>query len=430
MKNKKRFIIWFGIFLLAAIIGTLSRISHILPQYREIVVTSAISMPLSDSITLSGIVEPYEKQEITINSSDEVKKIYVSEGDYVKKEQMLLELDDTDFNNSIKSETISLTKLERDLGKLIKGYNNTEIDDLDITIEQSQIQYDNMLDEYEAAKKKQEQNKTMYDKGYISKTEYEASVKQVDKLQQDIKIHEMKLKNLKDDISKTNDDKKAKIADLKSSIDLAKSNIAISKDAFNKDVRSNIEGKVVECDVTLGQNYLDAKQTVVIYDLSKYIIELNLKQDDIQGLEKNQKVRVKLEALKREYVATIIDMSNEAMPLANDSKDYYVTVKVSIDEPDENIKVGTEVEVVLDKKVKSNAVAIKFDGIIIDEEDRKYVYIFKDNIATRTFVRTGIETDFYVEITEGLISGDQYIINPPERIQKKRSSRVWRYDIK
>jgi len=259
MKNKKRFIIWFGIFLLAAIIGTLSRISHILPQYREIVVTSAISMPLSDSITLSGIVEPYEKQEITINSSDEVKKIYVSEGDYVKKEQMLLELDDTDFNNSIKSETISLTKLERDLGKLIKGYNNTEIDDLDITIEQSQIQYDNMLDEYEAAKKKQEQNKTMYDKGYISKTEYEASVKQVDKLQQDIKIHEMKLKNLKDDISKTNDDKKAKIADLKSSIDLAKSNIAISKDAFNKDVRSNIEGKVVECDVTLGQNYLDVR---------------------------------------------------------------------------------------------------------------------------------------------------------------------------
>ncbi|MGE5631483.1 MAG: hypothetical protein ACM3TR_10350 [Caulobacteraceae bacterium] len=64
-------------------------------------------------------------------------------------------------------------------------------------------------------------------------------------------------------------------------------------------------------------------------------------------------------------------------------------------------------------------------GIIPGTDEKLKDEVIKDDMATKIPVRTGVETSFEVEILEGLIKGDKYIVNPPEDMQEKGSVRIW-----
>jgi HlyD family secretion protein len=109
-----------------------------------------------------------------------------------------------------------------------------------------------------------------------------------------------------------------------------------------------------------------------------------------------------------------------------------VNVEISIDNPNERIKIGYEVEVKIELSIKNEAVVVDFESIMQDKDGKKYIYFVKDNRAQRRPVSTGIETSFEVEIIEGIIQGDKYVVNPPEEMQEKSSMKIWgwRYESK
>ena len=47
----------------------------------------------------------------------------------------------------------------------------------------------------------------------------------------------------------------------------------------------------------------------------------------------------------------------------------------------------------------------------------KYVFTVNGNKAVKTFVETGMETDFEIEILKGIKAGDSYVKNPPATLK-------------
>jgi multidrug efflux pump subunit AcrA (membrane-fusion protein) len=121
-----------------------------------------------------------------------------------------------------------------------------------------------------------------------------------------------------------------------------------------------------------------------------------------------------------------------ALLSAEKAKEAQVSVKVEINNPDEMLKIGYRAEVEIDLKIKPQAVVVDFESIVHDKDGKKYIYYVEENQATKVPVRTGIENSFEVEILEGIIQGDKYLVNPTEDIQKKDSVRIWgwRYEAR
>jgi HlyD family secretion protein len=167
--------------------------------------------------------------------------------------------------------------------------------------------------------------------------------------------------------------------------------------------------------------------------MSKHMVNIQLKQQEALHIKEGMKAKVKVKGLdEKEYEGTVMDVDDVALSSESGGKGSKVNVEISIDNPNERIKIGYEVEVKIELSIKNEAVVVDFESIMQDKDGKKYIYFVKDNRAQRRPVSTGIETSFEVEIIEGIIQGDKYVVNPPEEMQEKSSMKIWgwRYESK
>jgi hypothetical protein len=212
-------------------------------------------------------------------------------------------------------------------------------------------------------------------------------------------------------------DKAERIYKLQSNISVVKENIKNLQSKVDADSRADIDGRVVK---------LDIEDEILVYDLSSYIVNIKLKQQDALYIKDGMKAKLKVKGLdEKEYKGTVLDVAE----VAEGSK---INVKINIDDPDESIKIGYDVEVKIDLNIKMEAVVVDFESIVKDNDGKKYIYFVKNNLARKVPVTTGIETDFEVEIIEGIIQGDSYVVNPPEKMLDVSSMKIWgwRYEYK
>ena len=99
-------------------------------------------------------------------------------------------------------------------------------------------------------------------------------------------------------------------------------------------------------------------------------------------------------------------------------QEYKVKVSVVIDNPKEEVKGGYEADVQFIFKEKEDSIAIGFDGIKEDKTTgKKYVYVVdSNNKVSKKYITIGIESEYYVEIIEGLEQEERYVLNPPESL--------------
>ncbi len=121
-KIPKKFII-IGAIILALIIGLVvflvvrSKMSakHAKPNYA---VAYARVGDITETIEQSGVVEPYERREITSLAKGEIVASPFEEGDYVEEGQMLYRIDDEDAQLNIEKANINLEETEESIRNL------------------------------------------------------------------------------------------------------------------------------------------------------------------------------------------------------------------------------------------------------------------------------------------------------------------------
>ncbi len=425
MKTKHKVIIAIAVVSILTGISIFSIAAEKLPQYRKIVVARTTKRNIAQTINLQGYIEPNSKQEIILNTNQKVAEVYVQEGQEVKVGDLLLKLDESDNAYKLKSEELNLKTAQNELNILLKSENKDK-KELIYSVTQAEIQYKNSIEDLAAAKENFEQNQKLFLEGFVSKEEVDNSKRNMSKSEGTVQLSQIQLDKAREGLNGYAGERQLQIDKLKSNIELIEMNADSLNSKIDISSKALINGKVVRCKLQNNQYPTEENTKVEIYDLSRYVISAYVKQNEAVQLAEGSKAAITIKGLEQKsYVGTVIDVEDTATLSEGSSKVPMVKIKIAIDEPDQNVKVGFETEVKINLNIKSDVAVVNFQAVVEDESGNRFVYIFKDNKAERKLVRTGIESGFSIEIVEGLIPGDQYILNPPERVQDKESFKLW-----
>lgn len=432
MKIKHKVGLLLGIILLISIIGITTIIAAVPAKHRKIVISTAHKKNLVQTVTVEGVVEPNRKQVIELDPAQKVLEVLAAEGQEVKKGDLVLRLDSSDSQYKLTVEEINLKLAERELSKVLKN-EKADKEDVEYAYKQAEIAYTDAKAELEAAQNSLDGDKLLFEKGAISKNEYTESQKAARSQENKLVLKAMELDRAAQSLANFGLDKDEQVFKLRSNISLIQENINNLKSKVDAETRANIDGRIVKLEVEKDQYPSAENSEILIYDMSKHIVNIQLKQQEALYVKEGMIAKLKVKGLdEKEYDGTVIDVDDVALASANGGKGSRVNVKLAIDNPDERIKVGYDVEVKIKLSMKTEAVVVDFESIIQDNDGKKYIYFVEDNVARKRPVTTGIETSFEVEITEGIIQGDRYVVNPPEEMQEKSSVKIWgwRYESK
>lgn len=422
MNIRRKLAVLLGIMLVIIVVGTVFYTASVPSRYRKIEIGTAYRKNLTQSITEEGVVEPLRKQVIAIDKDREILEVLVAEGQTVKKGDLLLRLAASDTDKELAIAGINLKLAEQELSKALKD-EKKELLAAEYSYKQADIELVEARTEWEKAQKSLASDKLLYENGAISKNTYEEAVENSQNMNNKFLLKEMERNKSRQAVESFDADKAEQISKLHGNIDILKESIASLQAKVDSDSRAEMDGKAVKVDID---------DEILVYDDSKYIVNLSLRQQDALYVKEGMKARIKVKGMdEKEYKGTVlkVDAVADASETGASSR---VNVKVDLENPDDSIKLGYNVEVRIDLNIKNEAIVVDYESIVQDHDGKKYLYYVKNDVARRVTVATGIETDYEVEILEGIIQGDRYVVNPPEDMQDKNSVKIWgwRYESK
>lgn len=370
----------------------------------------------------TGNIEANHRNEVALNPSTKVVKVLVKEGQVVKKEDIIAQLDASDLKNQLQKQKINLQNANIQLNQLQGTSLANEINNAKNSVSQSEISLQNAKNNYDDLNKKYSQTKALFDKGFVSKNEFDGAEKALTDAENAMKTAQLSLNNAKNSLSNLTVSSSDKISTQRNQIALIEADIANLQDKIEQcNIRANVDGKVVRNDAKENQ-YPKTGDLVIVDDTSKYKLSLDVSQYDAVNLRKGQKATIKVKGIDKEYAGVVADIQDIAQAKINatgGNQEFKVGVKITFDSIDELIKAGYEgsAEIILNESPSS--IAVGFDAVKEDRaEKKKYVYVINDNKVSKKYIKTGLESEYDIEVLEGLEEGETYVINPPEKLKE------------
>ncbi len=418
MKKRKKLII---AIILIIIITTVAGIKYAgtLKEKIKVVKTEAVAgKNLIKSISVSGIIEPNDSQEIFLSPGQKVLEVYMDENQVVKNGDKLIKLDTTDLEYNLKKGQISLELAKKELEKLKDNENSNTKTTLENTVKQAELSLASAKLKYEEAVRKYENNEKLYEAGFLSKGElndFEMALRDLENNVSNSKIVYENSKITLEDFLNNEDN----IFRQTKQIEITETDLEnLNRNISDSIIKSNITGKIVKMDAKPDQ-YPNQGDVIIIHDLSYYKLSVKVDQYDAVNLKENQEAIIKVKGLAKEYRGKISKIAQTAaIEMSGTNKETKISVNIIIENPDENIKVGYEADadIILDEK--QNVMTVGFESILTDDEGKKFIFISEDNIVKKRYIQTGLESDFDIEITSGLKTGENYITNPPPELKE------------
>jgi len=301
-------------------------------------------------------------KEVNINSDimGKLVKLYVEEGDWVKKGQVLAKLDSTEQFAAYKSAIANV------------GANRANLE----------------FKEQQFKRKKE-----LYHKGLISKENFEniATSVEVDRL--NLENARTELKRAKNRLEKTT-------------------------------IRSPIPGTVMHINVEEGENVITGTMnnpgtvllTVSNLDAMESVADVN--ESEVPLISPNDTARISIEAFPdTEFIGTVYNIAS--MPkygLTNGTGAVEFEVKISIaHHPGMLPGMSASNDIITD--VKNDVLRVPLQAIV-SEKNKKGVYRIQNGSVEFTSVTTGITESRWSEIIEGVNEGDLIVTGPLKILMK------------
>lgn len=112
IKDKKKLGIIAAIVLIIAVIGILSYTKAQKSQIKNVSISKVIKKSIVQSTVVPGTIQPNYRNEITLNNTQKVAKVLVSEGQEVKQGDILVKMDTSDYESELKKAKADLNSAE------------------------------------------------------------------------------------------------------------------------------------------------------------------------------------------------------------------------------------------------------------------------------------------------------------------------------
>ena len=191
----------------------------------------------------------------------------------------------------------------------------------------------------------------------------------------------------------------------------------------NCKVYSPFSGVITAVGTDKEKTYVAGSPIVTIEDVSAYEIETEIDEYDISKIKVGQEVVIKTNGTgDKEFSGEVKSIAPRATVsaagIAASSKvTYKVVISVLSNDPEFKLDMTAKLSIILEKT--ENTITVPYESVQLDNDGRKYVKVQTEevdengkNILQDIYVETGIESDYYIEITGGDITEGMSVIVP------------------
>ncbi|PXV86730.1 RND family efflux transporter MFP subunit [Lachnotalea glycerini] len=159
-------------------------------------------------------------------------------------------------------------------------------------------------------------------------------------------------------------------------------------------------------DVQAAQGATVAEGTALFTIASNEDVKLTvaLTKYDLEDVKEGQTATITLGAST--YTGTVTKISRVAT--TNSAGAAVINADIHIDNPDDNIYLGVEAKVKISVGSASNVVLVPVECINTDK-DGSFCYVVENGTVVRKNVTTGLSSDEYIEVKEGIAEGEEVI---------------------
>jgi HlyD family secretion protein len=362
-------------------------------------------------LNATGYIVAAHKIELAAKVIGKVRWIGVDKGDKVKEGQVLVRLEDDEYRAQLDQAKGNLANLEARLAELVHGSRPEEIAQALANLNSAKADMENARVSLERTRKLVAQTVMSQQNLDDAQARYDSAAAKVNSLQKAYDL--VRIGPRQEQI----DAMRGQVEQARGTVAYAETNLA------NTVIRSPVNGTILERAVEIGEFVTTsfvgdrgAKGYVVsLADLNDLEVELDISQNDFSKLHINQKGTITTDAFPdRKYDGFIREVS----PEANRQK-ATVQVKVKVTHPDDYLRpeMNASVAFLSDEKnapaAPSQAVVVVPASAIRDNR----VFVMLNGRAVVRPVKPGPVSSQGVRIQEGLIGGEDLIVNPPAALK-------------
>ncbi len=412
MNKKKKILTFGGIGILIVAIIVLNFTTNT-DKATKVNAEAADSRKLIETVSASGRIQPQTKVDITSEITGEIISLYVSEGDYVNKGDLLVVLDTVQLRSDVDQARYALSEVKARLtgfkASLQKAEEDFEIQKKlfekeqipEVVFNNAKYTYLNSKANYEATQAQKSQSEARY-------------AKQLDNLSKAVIVPPMN--------------------GIITFLDCEVGEIAAAQTAFTQ-----------------------GRTLMTISDLSVFEVEVEIDETEINKIELKQEVEIEVDAFPDTvFSGEVVEIGNTAIlggGTQNQSTNFLV--KVVFNDPNVKIRPGMSATVEVTTNKSDNALSIPYSSVVFrnydmdslllarsgetsndspltatdvhaaenesveskqdsDEKalDLKGVFVIKDGLAQFVEIKTGIADKKNIEILNGIAEGDSVVSGP------------------
>ncbi len=380
---------------------------------KEVETAIVKEITLTETVSATGKVQPEIEVKISSEVSGEIIELPIKEGQAVKKGDLLVRVNPDLYQSGVSRSAASMSTAKAGLSQA------------DAQLKEAKANYD--------------RNKTLFDKGVISKSEW-------------------------DKITSAYEVAQAAKQSAYYNVQSAGATVTEAKDNLNRTtIYSPVDGTISKLDAELGERVVGTQQMagteiLRVANLNNMEVEVDVNENDIVKIEIGDEAEIEVDAyLKRKFKGVVTSISNSANTALTADQVTNFKVKVRIlKESYADMTQGkpanyspfrpgmtATVDIITERKqnilavpissvvVKSDTTATKRDVVKELEEKEKEqkegttakkfecVYIKVGDKAILKPITTGIQDDTNIEIVKGLKKGDEVITGPYTLVTKE-----------
>jgi HlyD family secretion protein len=380
------------------------------PEVRTQRVTaiSAASAPQGVVLNATGYIVAAHKIEVAAKVVGKVRWIGVDKGDRVKEGQVMVRLEDDEYQAQLQQARGQMAMLQAKLAEALHGSRPEEVSQALANVDVGKADLANAKVTLERTKGLVRDKVAPVQSLDDAQSRYDQAVHRLNALQKTYEL--VKLGPREEEIDA-----------LRGQVEQARGVVAYAETALaNTVIRAPVTGTILERAVEKGEFVTTsfvgdrgAKGYVVsLADLNDLEVELDISQNDFAKLHSGQHGTIVTDAFPdRKYDGFIKEIS----PEANRQK-ATVQIKVKVSTPDDYLRpeMNASVAFVSDQKPEASAASSKPVILVPASALRDgAVFVYLDGRALRRAVKPGATSGSGVAIESGLIGGEDLILDPP-----------------
>lgn len=175
-------------------------------------------------------------------------------------------------------------------------------------------------------------------------------------------------------------------------------------EAVKKGIKADFNGVVTKVSVVEGATATQGTELFTLQNTDKVDVNVNISKYDYEKVKEGQSADITVAG--KTYEGEVTSVSHIATQ--NEKGASLISADIRIKNPDEDIFLGVDAKVTIHAEEANDVVVLPSEVVNIGKEG-SFCYVLENGIITRKDITTGISSDEYVEVLDGIKEGDEVI---------------------